>query len=215
MRRIVLKTLAASLAAACLSLPAQAQQKPVEVEFYYPVAVGGPITKIVDDMVTDFQKENPNIKIKPIYAGSYQDSIAKALTALKGGTPPQLAVLLSTDMFTLIDEDAIVPIDSLAKSDADKKWLGGFYDAFMQNSRSGGHTWGVPFQRSTIVMYYNKDLFKAAGLDPERARHLGRAGRIRQEADQAGRLGQHHAMGHRDPVGRRLRLLAVPGPDHA
>ena len=120
-------------------------------------------------MVTDFQKENPNIKIKPIYAGSYQDSIAKALTALKGGTPPQLAVLLSTDMFTLIDEDAIVPIDSLAKSDADKKWLGGFYDAFMQNNRSGGHTWGVPFQRSTIVMYYNKDLFKAAGLDPERA----------------------------------------------
>ena len=169
MRRIVLKTLAASLAAACLSLPVQAQQKPVEVEFYYPVAVGGPITKIVDDMVTDFEKENPGIKIKPIYAGSYQDSIAKALTALKGGTPPQLAVLLSTDMFTLIDEDAIVPIDGLAKSDADKKWLGGFYDAFMQNSRSGGHTWGVPFQRSTIVMYYNKDLFKAAGLDPERA----------------------------------------------
>lgn len=63
MRRIVLKTLAASLAAACLSLPAQAQQKPVEVEFYYPVAVGGPITKIVDDMVTDFEKENPGIKI--------------------------------------------------------------------------------------------------------------------------------------------------------
>src|SRR5690606_41192440 len=71
--------------------------------------------------------------------GSYQDSIAKALTALKGGTPPQLAVLLSTDMFTLIDEDAIVPIDSLAKSEADKKWLGGFYDAFMQN-RSEEHT---------------------------------------------------------------------------
>ena len=125
------------------------------MEFYYPVAVGGLITKIVDDMVTDFQKENPDIKIKPIYAGSYQDSIAKALPRW-GGTPPQLAVLLSTDMFTLIDEDAIVPIDSLAKSDADKKWLGGFYDAFMQNSRSGGHTWGVPFQRSTIVMYYNR-----------------------------------------------------------
>lgn len=101
----------------------------MEVEFYYPVAVGGPITKIVDDMVADFQKENPDIRIKPIYAGSYQDSIAKALTALKGGTPPQLAVLLSTDMFTLIDEDAIVPIDSLAKSEADKQWLGGFYDA--------------------------------------------------------------------------------------
>lgn len=82
-------------------------------------------------------------------------------------------MLLSTDMFTLIDEDAIVPIDSLAKSDADKKWLGGFYDAFMQNSRTGGHTWGVPFQRSTIVMYYNKDLFKAAGLIPNARRPPG------------------------------------------
>jgi len=169
MRRTVLKSLAAMIAGAFLSLPAYAQNKPVEVEFYYPVAVGGPITKIIDTMVTDFEKENAGIKIKPVYAGSYQDSIAKALTALKGGNPPQLAVLLSTDMFTLIDEDAIVPIDSLAKDDAGKQWLGGFYDAFMQNSRSGGHVWGVPFQRSTIVMYYNKTMFKDAGLDPEHA----------------------------------------------
>ncbi|OWT74397.1 MULTISPECIES: ABC transporter substrate-binding protein [unclassified Achromobacter] len=169
MRRTVLKSLAAMTAGAFLSLPAYAQNKPVEVEFYYPVAVGGPITKIIDTMVTAFEKENAGIKIKPVYAGSYQDSIAKALTALKGGNPPQLAVLLSTDMFTLIDEDAIVPIDGLAKDDAGKQWLGGFYDAFMQNSRSGGHVWGVPFQRSTIVMYYNKTMFKDAGLDPEHA----------------------------------------------
>jgi sn-glycerol 3-phosphate transport system substrate-binding protein len=169
MRRTVLKSLAAIIAGGLLSLPAYAQSKPVEVEFYYPVAVGGPIPKIIDSMVADFEKQNPDIKIKPVYAGTYQDSIAKALTALKGGSAPQLAVLLSTDMFSLIDEDAIVPIDSLAKSESGSKWLNGFYDAFMQNSRSGGHVWGVPFQRSTIVMYYNKDLFKQAGLDPEHA----------------------------------------------
>ena len=172
MRRIVLKSLAAvalSALAAVSGRAALAQSgQPVEVEFYYPVAVGGPITRIIDTMVADFQKEHPNIRIKPVYAGSYQDSIAKALTAVKGGTPPQLAVLLSTDMFTLIDEDAIVPIDGLVQDDAGRAWLGGFYDAFMQNSRSGGHVWGVPFQRSTIVMYYNKDLFREAGLDPER-----------------------------------------------
>ncbi|ARP92960.1 ABC transporter substrate-binding protein [Bordetella genomosp. 13] len=169
MRRIVLKTLAAVLACTALALPAHAQKPPVEVEFYYPVAVGGPVTKIVDGMAEQFNRENPDIRIKPVYAGSYQDSVAKALTAQKGGNPPQLAVLLSTDMYTLIDEDAIVPIDTLATSAEDKQWLGGFYDAFMQNSRTGGHVWGVPFQRSTIVMYYNKALFKQAGLDPERA----------------------------------------------
>jgi sn-glycerol 3-phosphate transport system substrate-binding protein len=57
-------------------------QAPVEVPFFYPVAVGGPITKIIDGLAADFEKDNPGIKLKPIYSGSYQESIAKALTAV-------------------------------------------------------------------------------------------------------------------------------------
>ena len=165
MRRTLLKALAASTIAA--ALPAHAQE-PVELTFYYPVAVGGPVTKTIDQMAADFEKENPGIKVKPVYSGTYQESIVKALTAFKSGQPPHIAVLLSTDMFTLIDEDAIVPIDGLATSADDRKWLGGFFDSFMMNSRTGGKTWGVPFQRSTIVLYWNKELFREAGLDPDR-----------------------------------------------
>src|SRR5512132_2629605 len=143
-------------------------QAPVEVSFYYPVAVGGPITKIIDGYAADFEKENPGIKLKPIYSGSYQDSITKALTAVKSGEPPVMSILLSTDMFTLIDEDAIVPFDDLIRSDEDRAWLKSFYPAFMENSQTGGKTWGIPFQRSTIVLYYNKELFKEAGLDPNK-----------------------------------------------
>lgn len=143
-------------------------QAETTLQFYFPVAVGGPITKIIDGMVADFEKTHPAIKVKPIYAGSYQDTITKVLTAIKGGDVPQLSVILSTDMYTLIDEDAIVPIESLLKTEDDKKWLAGFYPGFMENSRTGGKTWGVPFQRSTIVMYWNKDAFKEAGLDPEK-----------------------------------------------
>jgi sn-glycerol 3-phosphate transport system substrate-binding protein len=127
-------------------------QAPVEISFYYPVAVGGPITKIVDGLAADFEKENPAIKVRPIYAGSYQESITKALTAVKGGDPPTTAVLLSTDMYTLIDEDAIVPFDAYIKTADDQAWLKGFYPAFMENSQTGGKTWGIPFQRSTIVL---------------------------------------------------------------
>ena len=82
-----------------------------EISFYYPVAVGGPITKIVDGYAAAFEKENPGVKVKPIYSGTYQESIVKALTANKAGEPPVLSVLLSTDMFSLIDEDAIVSWD--------------------------------------------------------------------------------------------------------
>ena len=145
---------------------AASAQAPVEVPFFYPVAVGGPITKIIDGFAADFEKENPGIKLRPIYSGSYQESIAKALTAVKSGDPPVTSILLSTDMFTLIDEDAIVPFDDLIKTADDKAWLKSFYPAFMENSQTGGKTWGIPFQRSTVVLYYNKDAFKEAGLDP-------------------------------------------------
>ena len=157
------------LAGLAVAAPPALAQAPVEVSFYYPVAVGGPITKIIDGYAADFEKENPGIKLRPIYSGSYQDSITKALTAVKSGEPPVMSILLSTDMFTLIDEDAIVPFDDLIRTNDDRAWLKSFYPAFMENSQTGGKTWGIPFQRSTIVLYYNKEMFKDAGLDPNKA----------------------------------------------
>lgn len=161
---------AATLAlAGLLAAGAGLAQARTELEFYYPVAVGGPITKIVDGMVERFEQAHPDIDVTAVYAGTYQDSVAKALTAHKGGGAPELAILLSTDMFTLIDEGAIVPFDPMIQSDEDRQWLADFYPGFMANSQTGGKTWGIPFQRSTIVMYYNKDMFREAGLDPEKA----------------------------------------------
>src|SRR3712207_6500991 len=167
-RRNFLQVTAAA-AGAAIAKPALAQGAATEVSFFYPIAVGGPITKIIDGYAADFEKANPDVKVRPIYAGTYQETIVKALTAHKSGTPPVTSVLLSTDMFTLIDEDAIVPIDTFLKTDDDRKWLQSFFPAFMLNSQTEGKTWGVPFQRSTIVLYWNKDLFKEAGLDPEKA----------------------------------------------
>ena len=153
---------------AALATTAFAAAADTEITFYYPVAVGGPITKTIDQMSADFEKENPGIKVKPVYTGTYQESIVKALTAHKSGQPPTTAILLSTDMFTLIDEDAIVPFNELAPGADDQAWMKSFYPAFMANSQAGGKTWGIPFQRSTIVLYWNKELFKEAGLDPNR-----------------------------------------------
>ena len=170
--------------------PIGGAQAPVEVSFYFPVAVGGPITKLIDGYATDFEKENPGIKVKPIYSGTYQDTITKALTAVKGGEPPVTSILLSTDMFTLIDEDAIVPFDEFVKTPDDQAWLKSFYPAFMENSQTGGKTWGIPFQRSTIVLYWNKEMFKEAGLDPNRA-----PANWKEMADYAQKLTKRDASG--------------------
>lgn len=141
-----------------------AADKPVELQFYFPVAVGGPITKLIDALASDFHKENPNITVKPVYGGSYQDTMTKVATAVQGGNSPDIAVLLSTDLYSLLSMNAIEDLTPRFS----KEYFNGFYEAFMGNSKAGDKVWSVPFQRSTIVLYYNKDLFKKANLDPER-----------------------------------------------
>lgn len=169
MRSGALAAIAASVAALCFAAVGNAAAKDIELTFYYPISVGGPIPKIIDGYVAAFEKENPKITIKAIYAGTYDDALAKTLTAFKSGRSPDIAVLLTTDLFTLIDQGAIEPIDPLLTSEADRSWFASFYPVFMANARADGRTWSIPFQRSTILMFTNKDALRAAGLDPDKA----------------------------------------------
>lgn len=162
----LMKTMTTTLGAAALLASTATAALAVDLQFFFPVAVGGKAADTIQALTDEYVAAHPDVTIEAVYAGSYQDTITKTLTAVRGGTPPQLSVILSVDMFTLIEEDAIIPFDGLVKSDADKAWLTSFYPAFMDNSMTGGKTYGIPFQRSTPVLYWNKEAFKAAGLDP-------------------------------------------------
>ena len=146
------------------TLPAKA----VELTFYYPIAVGGPLTKVIDGYARQFEKEHPGITVNPIYAGNYDDARIRALAALKAGQSAPLSVLYSIDLYELIEQDVIVAWDDVATSAEDKAWLKVFYPALMMNGTYKGKVYGIPFQRSTIVLYWNKDAFREAGLDPEK-----------------------------------------------
>ena len=189
---------------------AHAQGK-TELTFYYPIAVGGPLTKVIDNLVAGFEKENPNVKINSVYAGNYDDARIKALAAQKAGQPAQMSVLFSIDIYELLEQDLIVPFDDMATTAADKAWLKSFYPALMANGTYKGKVYGIPFQRSTIVMYWNKDAFKEAGLDPEKA-----PANWNEMQQMAAKLVKKDAARQRDALGRdgaldRLRLLDVPG----
>lgn len=160
----LLKTASAAVIATMISATASFA---VDLEFYFPVAVGGAAADTIEQLTAEYAAANPDVNITAIYAGSYQDAGQKALTAARGGNPPQLSVLLSTQMFTLIDEDVIVPFDDFLSEEEKSDWIGGFYPSFMENSQTGGKTYGIPFQRSTPVLYWNKEAFAAAGLNPE------------------------------------------------
>lgn len=143
--------------------------EPIELTMYFPVSVGGGPDALIDALCAQYHEENPNVTVKPVYAGSYADTRTKVQAAIKGGNTPDLAIMFSIDLYSLLAMDAIVPMDSFCTTEEDKEWLNGFYDGFMMNSRDGETTYGIPWQRSTIVLYYNKEAFAEAGLDPEKA----------------------------------------------
>lgn len=156
-------SLSAALATG-LAMPAAAE---TELTMYYPIAVGGALTEVVDGIVAKFEAQNPDISVNAVYSGNYDDTRVRALSALNSGEPAQLAVMFSIDAYDLIEQDLIIPFDDMVSGADGDAWLNSFYPALMANGKIEGKTWGIPFQRSTIVAYYNKDMFRAAGLDPE------------------------------------------------
>ncbi|HUH97283.1 MAG TPA: ABC transporter substrate-binding protein [Anaerolineales bacterium] len=156
----------ATAAPAAAPASAATASAPVELTFYYPVAVAGPITQLIDGYISQFEAANPNIKVNAVLSGGYPDTLTKIQTTIKGGgTPPDMAVLLSTDLYSLVDSDAITPLDDYIKAAGGDSFTSDFYPAYLANSNYQGHIWSLPFQRSIPVLYYNRDMFKAAGLD--------------------------------------------------
>jgi ABC-type glycerol-3-phosphate transport system substrate-binding protein len=112
---------------AIVSLRAAAQA-PVTLKYYYPVGVSGPLNKLMTDMVSDFNGSHAGTHVEPVVAGNYVEAMAKAMTAVMGGTPSDLAVLDTPELFSLLDRDAIRPLDDLVAQSGGKAWLDDFFN---------------------------------------------------------------------------------------
>ena len=161
-----LRALLATLVLALLAASAPMAEAQTKLQFYYPVGVAGPLARFIDGYVQEWNKTHPQIQVEPVFAGGYTEAYAKTLAAIQAGTPPDVAVMLSQNLNDIIAQDIVIPLDELIKADAAQVKIEDFFPAFMLNSTSGGKVWSIPFQRSTPVMYYNKEAFKEVGLDP-------------------------------------------------
>jgi len=106
MKKSSCKAFFSMFAVAFLLLGFTAAQAAVNLNMYYPVAVGGPITKTIDGMIADFEKANPDIKVKAVYAGNYDDTRVKALAALKA--KKDSSIMVAMDMLKQGRADALV-----------------------------------------------------------------------------------------------------------
>jgi sn-glycerol 3-phosphate transport system substrate-binding protein len=162
-----LSTLATlALAASAFSVPAQAQ---VEIQWWHSMAaVNG---EWVNDLAKEFNASQKEYKINPTFKGSYDESMTAAVAAFRAGNAPHILQVFEVGTATMMaSKGAIVPVGKVM-ADAGQKFdpkayipaVAGYYTA------PNGQMLSFPFNSSTTVFYYNKDAFKAAGLDPEKA----------------------------------------------
>ncbi|MEP7292414.1 MAG: ABC transporter substrate-binding protein [Chloroflexota bacterium] len=145
-----------------------AQEQPIVIDFYYPTAVDAPITEIIQGYVDQFQEQNPGITINATYTGSYTQTTQTIQTELSGGgSGPDVAVMLSTDLLTFTEAGTIVPVQSYIDSmDDAQTFVDDFFPALLLNSKDEeGTIWSLPFQRSTPILFYNVEMLHEAGYD--------------------------------------------------
>jgi sn-glycerol 3-phosphate transport system substrate-binding protein len=158
---------AAYCAAALFSGAALAATK---IEYFFPVAVDGKLAKEMTEMVKRFNAQQSDVDVVAVYTGSYDETKIKAQAALQAGRPPAVALVSANFVLEFKLNDQIVPLDPLLAADGTTKdkFLEDFWPALRPNATVDGKLYAIPFQNSTPLLYYNVDLFKEAGLDPDK-----------------------------------------------
>ena len=155
----------ALLALSALAAPAYAQ---TEIQWWH--SMGGALGEWVNDQAKGFNEKQKDYKVTPVFKGSYDESMTAAIAAFRAGNAPNILQVFEVGTATMMaSKGAIKPVTQLMK-EAGAKFdpkvyvpaVAGYYTA------PNGEMMSLPFNSSTPVFHYNKDAFKAAGLDPEK-----------------------------------------------
>jgi sn-glycerol 3-phosphate transport system substrate-binding protein len=157
--------LSAFALAAAFIAPAQAQ---TEIQWWHSMtAVNG---QWVNDLAKDFNASQKAYKVVPTFKGAYDESMTAAIAAFRAGNAPDILQVFEVGTATMMaSKGAIVPVGKVMK-DAGYKFDPGAYVPAVAGyyTAPNGQMLSFPFNSSTTIFYYNKDAFKAAGLDPNK-----------------------------------------------
>ncbi|HEY8542956.1 MAG TPA: ABC transporter substrate-binding protein [Pseudothermotoga sp.] len=134
-----------------------------KIQFWH--AMGGWRIEVIQNMVNEFMKLNPDIEVEVQYVGSYEEILAKTVASVQAGTPPHVVQLNEISTQKMVDSGVIVPVQDLVDKDPSFD-VGLFLPQVLNYYKVGGKLYSMPWNSSTPLLYYNKNLFKEVGLDP-------------------------------------------------
>jgi len=141
------------------------QNNKTEIIFWH--GMGGPLGKTLDELIQKFNATHDNIVVKGVHMGSYDTLQQKIIASLMAKTSPDIAQCYEALTMKLLSAGKLVCLDDYIKKEKNFN-LADIYPVFIKNNTYNGKIYSFPFNKSLPLLYYNKDMFKKAGLDPEK-----------------------------------------------
>jgi sn-glycerol 3-phosphate transport system substrate-binding protein len=156
----------AAAAAGVFAAPVQAQ---IEIQWWH--SMGGALGEKLNALADKFNASQKDYKVVAVYKGTYPVSMTAAIAAFRAGNAPHMLQVFEVGTATMMAaKGAVVPVATVmanAKEPFEPKaylpTVTGYY------TDEKGNMLSFPFNSSTVMFYINKDAFKKAGLDPNRA----------------------------------------------
>src|SRR5260370_5616611 len=174
MKRLGLVVLAILVDAACgdnsNAAPGAAETPPagktVELTFWHGFAAGAS-QDATNALVQKFNDAHTGkIKVTSVFAGNYDDTFAKIKTSITAGNTPQLVQIYDLGTRFMIDSKKVTPVQKFVNEDKYSTDLEPIVANYFTINKQ---LYQMPWNNSMPILYYNKDAFTAAGLDPNTA----------------------------------------------
>jgi multiple sugar transport system substrate-binding protein len=141
--------------------------EPVTITFYnYNLASASIGADATRELIAAFEAENPNVKVETIGVPS-NEIITRLQADMAAGQQPDVAQLVFRDLLYIASDLGGNALEDMAGEEAYAALVDGMIPRGLDLGRVEGKTYGLAYTFSTPILYYNADLFRAAGLDPD------------------------------------------------
>ena len=161
--------LAAGLVGLAAALMSSASQAATEITFWH--AMGAELGQKLEQIVDGYNKSQSTYHVTPVFKGTYPEAMTGAIAAFRAGQQPDIVQVFEVGTGTMMAaKGAVYPVYQLMKDTGQAFDPNAFLPAVVgYYTDTDGNMLSMPFNSSTPILYYNKDVFKKAGLDPEKA----------------------------------------------
>src|SRR5215831_18118898 len=152
------------LASLLTLLTASAAFARTEIHFWH--AMTGQLGDAVNELVKQFNDSQTEYEVKPLSKGTYPETLTAAIAAYRQKSAPHIVQVFEVGTQTMMLSGAVLPVYQLMKEQEIKVDWKDFIAPVVGYYSKDGNLYSMPFNSSTPILYYNKDAFQKAGLDP-------------------------------------------------